>query len=702
MTSYLIGVDTGGTFTDCVVVDGDGRITTAKAASTPPNFASGVIASLERAAESLGLKSARELLEQTRFFGHGTTVGTNALLTRTGAKTGLITTRGHEDMLFMGRIKQKVAGMNEDQLHDFLTHDKDNRPLVPRRLVRGLNERIDYKGAEIVGLDDGEVRHALEDLVEVHRCEAIAVCSLWSFMQPSHERRVAELARELYPDVAISLSSELAPVLGEYERCATTVINAYLSRGVGTYLRELDRLLRDSGLRSQLMIMLSNGGVASVEDAARTSAFLLSSGPAGGVIGARGVGRRLGFPNVLTTDVGGTSFDVGLVVDGETEFAREPVFDKYHLTFPMVDVVSIGAGGGSIAWLDADGFLKVGPQSAGADPGPACYGRGGAEPTATDANVVLGRINPDYFLGGTWRLDRTAAEAAIRARIAEPLGLSLEQAALGIIDILDARMADLVRSVTIGRGLDPREFALMAIGGAGPLHVGAYGRDAGVRAIVVPDYASEFSALGIATADTLVVRRASAHMVGPFSSEAIAEVLGKLEAVATADLRAAGADGAQVATLRSVDMRYKGQVHEVSVPIAAVDAERIVRDFHVQYERRYGKGTTNPAAPVEALSWEVRAAALATLPQVAEAPVASGVGAPEQTRRRVYFRGGWQDTPIHSREALQPGHVVLGPAVIEAPDTTILVNPDHSVRLDGFGNLLMELTSPSPFGRGPG
>ena len=695
---FCIGIDTGGTFTDCVVVDASGGVTTAKAASTPPRFADGVLDALQHAATALGGLKVPELLAKTRFFGHGTTVGTNALLTRTGARTGLLTTRGHEDMLFMGRIKQKIAGMNEDQLHDFLTHDKDDRPLVPRRFVHGLNERFDYKGAEVVALDDEEARRALHQLVTVDGCEAIAVCLLWSFMNPAHEQRLASIARELYPNVPVSLSSELAPVLGEYERCATTVINAYLSQRVGAYIHELDSRLSALGLSSRVMIMLSNGGVATAADAARHAAFLLSSGPAGGVLGARGLGRRLGYPNVLTTDVGGTSFDVGLVVDGEAEFAREPVFDKYHLTFPMVDVVSIGAGGGSIAWLDAHGFLSVGPQSAGAVPGPVCYGRGGTEPTVTDANLVLGRIDPEYFLGGAWRLDRAAAEVAIRTRIATPLGMSLEEAALGIVDILDARMADLVRRVTIGRGLDPREFALLAIGGAGPLHVGAYGRDVGARAVIVPDHASEFSALGIATADTLVVERTSAHMVGPFAVEAVAGVLQRLENQARAQLTQAGSDG-EVIVLRSVDMRYKGQIHEVSVPIsrelASLDPHEIVRDFHVQYERRYGRGTTNPAAPVEALSWEVRAAAPAVLPTLAELAEAAPAPAPKAHKgeRQVFFRGGWQTAPIFERAALCANNVIDGPAVIEAPDTTILVNPGQTARMDRFGNLVMEMST---------
>jgi N-methylhydantoinase A len=362
----------------------------------------------------------------------------------------------------------------------------------------------------------------------------------------------------------------------------------------------------------------------------------------------------------------------------------------------MIDVVSIGAGGGSIAWLDAHGFLKVGPQSAGAVPGPACYGRGGTQPTVTDANLALGRIDPDYFLGGTWQLDRSAAETAIRTRIADPLGLGLDEAALGIVNILDARMADLVRRVTIGRGLDPRDFVLLAIGGAGPLHVGAYGRDVGARAVIVPDHASEFSALGIATADTLVVERASAHMVGPFAADAVATVLRRLEEMAGQQLRQAGADG-ELVLLRSVDMRYKGQIHEVSVPInaapEAVDPGEVVRDFHAHYERRYGKGTTNPAAPVEALSWEVRAAAPAAIPALAELLEAGSEPAHEARKgeRRVFFDGGWQATPIFDRERLQANNVVVGPAVIEAPDTTILVNPGQRARMDRFGDLVIDV-----------
>jgi N-methylhydantoinase A len=697
--SYRIGVDTGGTFTDCVVVDDDGNVTAAKAASTPQDFSIGVMDSVAKAAKALGM-TAEQLLAQTTRFGHGTTVATNALITKTGARTGVITTRGHEDALFMGRIKQKIAGLDEDQIHDFLLHDKAVPGIVPRKLIKGLNERVDHKGAVIVELSDDEVKRVAKELVAAG-CEAIAICLIWSFMNPAHERRARDIIRKEHPSLALSISSEVSPVLGEYERTASTLVNAYLTKKVDGYIGALADRLRKAGFQHQLQVMLSNGGVTPSEDARRRAAYLLASGPAGGVIGARNLGQILGHQNVLTTDVGGTSFDVGLVVDGQPEYAREPLFDKYHVNFPMIDVVSIGSGGGSIAWIDKSGFLKVGPQSAGAEPGPACYGRGGTEPTVTDANVVLGRIDPEYFLGGTWKLDKRLAEEAIREKIAEPLGLGLEEAALGIIDILDARMADLVRRVTIGRGLDPRNFALFAIGGAGALHVGAYARDVGVKAVVVPTYASEFSALAIATSEMLVVNKVSAPMVGPFEATAVRDVFTRLEADALEQLRRAGAvtnGGSDVSVLRAADMKYKGQVHDVTVPVPAgeydaASAVAMADRFHERYESRYGKGTTNKNAPIEAMSFEVRVAAKGQPLRLAKEAVRPGTPPPTRGNRQVYFRetNGFTSTPIFDRDALVPGQEIAGPAVIEAPDTTMLVRPKQRVRMDEYRNLTLSV-----------
>src|SRR5258706_11162736 len=515
-------------------------------------------------------------------------------------------------------------------------------------------------------------------------------------MNPTHERRARDIVRQDHPKIAVSISSEISPVLGEYERTASTMVNAYLTKKVDGYIGALADRLRSAGFKHQLQVMLSNGGVAPSEDARRRAAYLLASGPAGGVIGARNLGQILGYPHVLTTDVGGTSFDVGLVVDGQPEHAREPLFDKYHVSFPMSDVVSIGSGGGSIAWIDRSGFLKGGPQSAGAEPGPAGYGRGGVEPTVTDANVVLGRIDPGYFLGGSWKLDRRLAENAIRERVAEPLSLSLEEAAMGIVDILDARMADLVRRVTIGRGLDPRNFALFAIGGAGPLHVGAYARDVGVKAVIVPTYASEFSALAIATSEMLVVNKVSSPMVGPFKAEAVGEVFTRLERDAIDQLRRAGAvtnGGDDLSTLRAADMKYKGQVHDVSVPVptgdfTAASAVAMADRFHERYEARYGRGTTNKNAPIEAMSFEVRVAAKGQPLRLARETMGSGEATATRPMRGVYFREtkGFHDTPVYDRDALRPGQRIPGPALIEAPDPTVLVRPGQSVLMDEYPN----------------
>ena len=476
----LVAVDSGGTFTDCVTLDTAGRVTTAKAASTPADFSEGVVQSVARAAAADGLDLG-ELLRRTGSFCHGTTVATNALLTRSGSVVGLITTKGHEDAIIVGRTIQKAAGLSESELSN-LAHLEKAAPIVPRPLIKGVTERIDYRGAVVVPIDLDETAGAVAELV-AGGVEAIAVCFLWSFLNPTHERAVAELIRSRHPELFVTVSHEVAPVIKEYERCATTVLNGYLSRTTHSYISKLQERLADGGLAGDPVIMQSFGGVSSAESSKGRAVALLGSGPTGGVFGAAALGRLIGADNIVTTDVGGTSFDVGLVTDGEPLVVGTPVFDKYHTVLPVIDVVSIGAGGGSIAWIEpGTGLIKVGPQSAGAVPGPACYGIGGTLPTVTDANLVLGRLDPDYFLGGERRLHIDLATAAIETLIAAPAGLSVPEAAMAIVDILDARMADLVRMSTIGRGYDPREFTLFAFGGAGPLHVGAYAADVGTPA----------------------------------------------------------------------------------------------------------------------------------------------------------------------------------------------------------------------------
>jgi N-methylhydantoinase A len=692
---YVIAVDSGGTFADCIVVDAEGRVTAAKAASTPDDFSRGVLNSVEHAAALLGL-ARDELLRQTTLFGHGTTVSTNALLTRSGSRTGLITTRGHEDALIIGRTIQKAAGLSEAETTYLVRLDKAD-PIIPRPLIRGVVERVDYKGAVIVPLDEAGVRRAVTELAEAG-CEAIAVSLLWSFMHPAHEIAIRRIIHDLYPVMLVSLSHELAPVIKEYERTATTAINAYLGQATGRYLRALGEQLARGGIGQAPVIMQSSGGVAPVEEAQSRAVALLASGPAGGVIGAMALGRALGYKDLITTDVGGTSFDVGLVVDGEPQFSLAPVFAKYHTVLPSIDISSIGAGGGSIAWLEpGTHLLKVGPQSAGAVPGPACYGAGGVEPTITDANVVLNRLNPNYFLGGQRSLDADRARAAITDRIARPLGLTVEEAALGIIEILDARMADLVRKVSIGRGYDPRDFVLLAFGGAGPLHVGAYARDVGVKQIIIPAHASEFSAWGIAGSDLVQLRQVSDPMLAPFDPARLNGLYDQLETEVRAALRQAGVADDAMSMLRYIDMRYRGQIHEVrvGVPGGQLDAEALAGVqtlFEETYNRKYGEGAAYRQAGVEARTYQVRG--IGRIPKPAWVRVSAGTadaGEAIKETRPVYFRGGYCKTPIYDRGRLRAGHALEGPAVVEAVDTTVLVHPGQRLAIDEYGNLLMSI-----------
>jgi len=693
----LVAVDSGGTFTDCVVLDAAGRVTTAKAPSTPSDFSEGVVQSVSRAAavEDLDL---RGILHSTTSFCHGTTVATNALLTRSGSVVGLVTTKGHEDAIIVGRTIQKAAGLTESELSN-LAHLEKAVPVVPRPLIRGVTERIDYRGSVVVPVDVDEAARAADELSGAG-VEAIAVCFLWSFMNPDHERAVAELIRSRHPDLLVTVSHEVAPVIKEYERCATTVLNGYLSGTTHAYISKLQERLADGGLAGDPVIMQSIGGVSSAEASKGRAVALLGSGPTGGVFGAAALGRLIGADNIVTTDVGGTSFDVGLVVDGEPLVVGTPVFDKYHTVLPVIDVTSIGAGGGSLAWIEpGTGLIKVGPQSAGAVPGPACYGTGGTLPTVTDANLVLGRLDPGYFLGGERRLHTDLADDAIRAHVAEPAGLPVTEAAMAIVDILDARMADLVRTSTIGRGYDPREFALFAFGGAGPLHVGAYAADVGTRLTVVPTNSAVFSAFGIAASDPVAVVQASDPMVAPFDPERLEEIYVALAAGAVEELRANGVAPEDITTNREVEMRYRGQVHEVRVPVpdGPLGAESLavtMEEFRRRYNRRYGSGAAADAA-IEARTFVVRGVGRQAKPELRPAALSGEDPSPALVaERQVYFRplGGFVPTPIYRRELLVPGNSVGGHAVIEAVDTTMVIHPGQRAEVDAWGNILLDTT----------
>lgn len=688
-----IGTDIGGTFTDLVLLTDDGDVRIFKALTTPDDRTRGVLDAMDIAAEATG-RTPAELVAELKYFSHGTTAATNAFIERKGAKTGLLTTRGFEDTL---RIQRAMAGWVGLPLHE-ISHFSKRRvpdPIVLQSLTEGISERVDYKGEVIIALDEVQARAAIRRLI-VAGVESIAVSLLWSFRNPAHERRLAELIEEESPGLFVTLSSELVPIIGEYERTSTTSINAYLGPVIHRYINGLERAVRDHGFDGPISIMESGGGVLPASEAAFQAANLLTSGPAGGVLASQKLGDLLGYPNVLTADMGGTSFDVGLIVDGQPllETVREE--GRFHVALPSIKVTAIGAGGGSIARVE-DGHLAVGPESAGSTPGPACYGRGGTEPTITDADVVLGIIDPRYFLGGKMGLDVDAAHEAVRRHVAEPLGLSVAEAAAGIREIANNQMADLLRRVTLRAGYDPRDFVLMAYGGAGATHAHQYAEVAGIGTIVVPKTGPAHSAYGTVTGDrhrsfSLAVgqhaparfRRASDHI----------DLASINAGFASLEAKARDALGDAVNIHRFVGMRFRQQVHEIGVEappgtLTAADIDALVDAFEVKYERIYGKDTALRISGVEFTVVRVEGTSPVIRP-AARIEVADGRSNAPADRRQVYFYGkGFVDTPIYRIADVGPGHPIVGPAIIERPDTTIVVGPNQTAEMEKYGNIVI-------------
>jgi N-methylhydantoinase A len=686
-----IGVDTGGTFTDLVLLRPDGSVETAKRPSTPPDFSAGVMDVV-----ALAEGGDRALLAEGGYFYHGTTVATNAMITGSGAKIGFVTTAGHRDVLPMMRIIGRSAGRSETELKQYSYTDKP-RPIVPKPRIKEVFERIDYAGRVVVPLNEESARKAARELV-ADGVEAVGVCFLWSFKNRAHEQRMREILHEEAPGLHVSISSDIVPAMREYERSATTAVNAYLAPLLTRYLEELEGQLQERGLASPMLVMQSVGGAMRAADAEERAVNTLASGPAGGVVAARHLGEQLGHDSIICADVGGTSFDVGLIVDGEPIITSTTDVNQYTLLVPTIDIVSIGAGGGSIAWVDL-GRLRVGPHSAGADPGPACYGRGGVEATVTDANVVLGYIDPDYFLGGTIKLDRELARKAVQERVAEPLGMSMQDAAAGIIEIANHHMSDLMRKMTVERGYDPRDFVVYAFGGAGPLHGSAFARELGVREVIFPlgNIASAFSAFGLAVSDVTTVTQLSDLQLAPFDPDRVNGNLTHLEQDVRAKLTAEKLGTQQVDVQRIFALRYKGQVHEVDTPVGPgtlgpADLDSVIDDFERRYETLYGRGSGFRQAGIELVTYRVMAtarvqeAALERQDEGDPDPAAALLG-----REQLYWHGhGLLETAVYGT-ALRPGMRFAGPAVVRLEATTGLVHPGEQAVLDGYGNIRISL-----------
>jgi len=693
---FRIGVDIGGTFTDCVVVDESGHRTISKALTTHGALADGVLASIDANAGQRGL-ALDELLSATDALVHGNTVATNAILTRTGTRTGVITTKGHEDALIIGKVYAKRAGLPEREIVH-LTRLKKPDPIVPRALIKGVSERIDAHGDVIASLDEEGVERAARELL-ASGVQALAVTFLWSFINPIHERRTKEILADIAPGIYTSFSHELSPLLGEYERSVTTMLNSYVGPTVSGYLDVLQARLRQKGLRNPVLIMQASGGLTTIEDAKRRPIFTLDSGPTGGILGCAYLADLYGEENIVCTDVGGTSFDVGLILNRQIPLDPEPVVGQYVMRIPKLAVQSIGAGGGSIGWLDEGGLLRVGPQSAGSKPGPACYGRGGLLPTVTDADLVLGYLDPNSPFGGGMRLDRELALQALQ-RLGSFMGLDAEEVAIGMFRIINAHMADLIRKCTIERGHDPRDCVLFAYGGAGPTHAVFYGRDTGVKKLQIPADSTVFSAEGMLTCDLIHTAEASRRHLSPFRPADLDQMesqFAALEKLVLDQYRDEGADAAEVRLTRSLGMRYRLQVHTIEIETGEDEltpqAHHAVLDrFAKRYARIYGEGALMADGRVESElqrvtgrlpieKFEFRAEALTS-------PNASGALSGD---RQVYFEpAGYITTPIYSGEQLRPGNVVAGPAVVQRMGDAIVVPPGFIAEMDRYRTISLK------------
>lgn len=698
-----VGVDTGGTFTDVVVMDEAGAVLTNKAPTTPQALEDGVFDALALIATERG-ESLGEMLAKVVSFGHGTTQATNALIERRGARTGLITTKGFGDTLLLQRLMGFTAGTPVEQLGEF-SRRRYPDPLVPRSRVKEVLERVDQAGDVVIELDETNVRNVVEELA-ADGVTAYAVSLLWSFRNPAHEQRIAAIVREIAgDDVYVSLSSEVNPVLGEYERTSTTVLNSYLGPSVQRYLERMERKLIEAGMTGRFSVLNSIGGVMSARDAADRAVLLLASGPTGGVLGSQHLAEQLGHRNVITSDMGGTSFDVGLIVDGRPVVSAVTEVAQYHVAAPMVSITAIGAGGGSIAEVVA-GELRVGPESAGAFPGPVCYRRGGTRATVTDADVVLGVIDPDTFLGGRMMLDKAAATEAIATQIAEPLGLSVVEAAAGIRHIVDSRMADTLRELSVGRGLDPRDFVLYAYGGAGPMHCAGFGADLGVEQIVVPATSMAHSAYGALAADIYHSAERS-HLVktnpgnpepaGDIDAAELDRIFAELETSTRAQLARDGVETADMVIERSVDVRYRSQTHELITPVGpgTIDSElvhSIIDRFETAYEDTYGKGAGFREAGIELTTFRVSGIGRTPKPSFGD----SVIPVPDPGHSRPVYdlaAGGWLDAAVVQWSSLEPGRPIPGPAVVEHPTTTVYTGHGQQVAIDSFGNLIITALS---------
>lgn len=674
---HIVGIDVGGTFTDFVLLDEDnGTVTTAKVPSTPADQSVGLLHGLE----ALGVS-----LSDLQVIVHGTTVATNAVLERRGAVCGLLTTEGFRDVLELRRRDRP----------DTYGLKGTFEPLIPRDKRLEVTERTDYQGTILQPVDEAEVATRAQELL-AHGVEAVVVSFLHAYANPTNEQRARQILERIWPNPYIVTASEVLPEFREFERTSTAVVNAYVQPLIDRYLRSLAQQLRDQGYNRDILLIQSNGGVMSLEVSRRFSVNTVLSGPAAGVIAARAIAERAGFTNVITCDMGGTSLDVSLVAAGQPATTSEINLDYgIPIRVPMLDITTVGAGGGSIAWIDRGGYLQIGPQSAGAAPGPACYNRGGTEPTVTDANLVLGRISSASRFGSTltWRLDLSRAEEAINEHVGTPLGLPLLEAARAIVAVANAKIAGSIRMISVERGHDPRDFVLVAFGGAGPLHASALLRELGLSRVIIPYYPGLTSALGCIMADArhdflqTINRR-----VADLDLTHIHRVFQQHFEEGQSLLQQEGITTERVHALFQADMAYDGQIHEVLTPLPSntLSQEELTTAFETRYHAQYGDTLGNRPIKVTTL----RTTVIGIRPKTPLTPgppdVAARVEDARQDSRPVYIDDAFMDCPVYRRDQLPWGASLLGPAIIEQADTTTFVDPGLRVQTDTDGNVIIQ------------
>lgn len=672
---HRIGIDTGGTFTDLVGYDAaSGRLLFHKISSTPDDPARAIVDGARAVMDRSGVERAAVAL-----LVHGTTVATNTVLQRTGAKAALITTKGFRDVLHIQR-------QDRPGLYDLRA--RRARPLVDRALRMELTERIRFDGTVQTSLDTAELDELIDQLRH-EKVEAVAVGFLHSYTNPAHEIEVGRILAAKLPEVTVCLSHELVGEHGEYERFSTCAMNSYVQPAIQRYLARIDSGLEAREIAAPVFVMKSNGGVMSAEVAGRQCVQTMLSGPAGGVVAGASIARNHRLSNLITADMGGTSFDVSVIHEGAVSFAREAEMSGLAIAVPMLDIHTVGAGGGSVGWIDAGNSLRVGPQSAGAHPGPACYGHGGTEPTVTDANLVLGRLSSTSLVGGDLQLNVEAARRSIHDRLADPLGLSLEQAAEGMIRVVNATMTAAIRKLTVERGHDPRDFALCAFGGAGPMHGAELAAEMGVAETLVPIAPGVNSAIGLLMSNLREDRiRTHVKRIEDTSPSELATIFAELQVDAEQRLSFAKKSGDSLHVTRRVGQRYVGQRYELPVRVAdgELDLQKIAAGFHAEHDRLYGYSRHDQ--PVELSSvWVSVEADLRPL-QLPEAyPTPSDIE--PFTTREVYFAGKTYDTPIYYRDALKRDGSITGPAIIEQLDATTVVWPGQRLEVDRFGQLIL-------------